>query len=101
MLHQQNIMELMLRRIKYNIIFVITIFFLSFNLQSQIIDSNIIAPNISDTTQIIHTNDSLGMDTLVPNTNESSFYENYVEPIIAVLSAALVTILLFSVRSKK
>jgi len=69
-------------------------------LQSQIIDSNIIAPNISDTIQIIHTNDSLEMDTLVPQPNESSFYEDYVEPIIAVVTAALVTILLFSVRSK-
>jgi len=77
-------------------------FFLSFNLQSQIINTinAVDTTDIIDTTQIIY-NDSLELDTLVLNSNESSFYENYVEPIIAVVTAALVTILMFSVRSKK
>ena len=46
-------------------------------------------------------NDSIPIDTSNQSSEELSFYENYIEPFIAVVSVALVTILLFSVRSKK
>lgn len=89
----------MLLQIKYKIILIITIFFLSISIYTQTLDStNIIDTNL--TIQQIQ-NDSLKSDSLNKITNELSFYEEYIEPTIAVLSVALITILLFSVRSKK
>ena len=50
---------------------------------------------------IVQQADSLEPEAMDPNKDDSSFYENYLEPIVAVISVALITILFFSVRSKK
>ena len=100
MLLQRNIMELMLHQIKYNFIFFAAIFFLAVSIEAEEIDAN--PPiEIIDTTQIIQQTDSQELDTLNNNSSDLSFYESYIEPIIAVVSAALITLLLFSVRSKE
>ena len=103
MLHQMK------HKIKYTIIFfnnkklfvvITTLFFLFISiieLESQIIDTN----NYIDSSQIIQQTDTLTLDSLNQNSEELSFYEGYIEPIIVVVLAAVVTILLFSVRSNK
>jgi len=94
-------MVLMLLQTKYKIkiILIITIFFISISIHTQTLDSN----KIIDTNLTIQQmqNDSIKSDSSNKITNELSFYEEYIEPTVAVLSVALITILLFSVRSKK
>ncbi|MCL2038843.1 MAG: hypothetical protein FWG85_00255 [Bacteroidetes bacterium] len=88
----------MLHRIKYKIIVAIFLFFIGFYISvGAEVDTN---NNLIDTVEIIQ-NDSLKLDTLSSDSGELSFYEGYVEPIIAVVFSALFTVLLFSVRSKK
>ena len=115
MLLQQNIMELMLLQIKCKIIFnknifIVAIFFLLSisisDIESQTLNVNVLEldTNVIDTFQILQQNDVISLDTLtdtLDQNNKLSFYELYVEPIVAIFSAALITILLFSIRSKK
>ena len=90
-------MVLMLLQIKYKIIAIFIVFIGSFASINAEIDTT---HNLIDTTQIMQT-DSLKSDTLSSDSDSLSFYDGYIEPIIAVVFSALLTVLLFSVRSKK
>jgi len=92
----------MLHRTKYKIIIATFTLFISLSIRINA-EAEVIADttNLIDTMQIIQ-NDSLELDTLSCSAEgELSFYEGYVEPVVAVVFSVLVTLLLFSVRSKK
>ena len=76
--------------------------FFCISILPQNIDSVLVIDVVTlDSIQIIQPIDSVELDTLNQNVTELSFYKSYLEPIIAVASSLLITILLFSIRSKK
>jgi hypothetical protein len=86
------------------IAFLFLLLFLSSSIQAQILDTNKI--DTAQKIELVDTtwqNNSQELDSLNINQvrSELSFYKEHIEPIIAVATAALLTILLFSIRSKK